>query len=112
MGLGAGGRMKQRFIRTLGMDTWDPNNRASVFVHLVNSELYRELTGVSPASASLRAELFRSWPAVVDLYDEALADVMAPESLTGIKLFQFGSGKEGYRARGCVSSLMTIRLRD
>ena len=87
MGLGAGGRMKQKiYPDPFGLATWDETNYASAFVHLVNSEHYRELTGHEPPPTPISAQTYSAhglpW---FDLYDESLADVTAPESLTGIK---------------------------
>lgn len=87
MGLGAGGRMKQKvYPDPFGIATWDANNHASVVVRLVNSEQYRELTGREPPPTPISAQTYTAhglpW---FDLYDESLGDVTAPESLTGIK---------------------------
>jgi hypothetical protein len=87
MGLGAGGRMKQKiYPDPYGVATWDGNNQASAFVHLVNSDQYRELTGREPPPTPVSAQTYSEhglpW---FELYDEVLGDVTAPESLTGIK---------------------------
>jgi hypothetical protein len=87
MGLGAGGKMKQKiYPDPYGIDTWDVNNYGYVFVHIVNSEQYRDLTGLepppTPVSAKTYTELGLPW---FDLYDEAKGDTSAPEKLTKIK---------------------------
>jgi hypothetical protein len=46
MGLAAGGTMEQKiYPDPYGITTWDLPTRNRVFVHIVNSELWREITG-------------------------------------------------------------------
>ena len=64
--------MKQKiYPDRYGIDTWDRENRGSVFVHIVDSESYRELTGQdappSPVSAKTYTEYGLPW---FELYDE------------------------------------------
>jgi len=87
LGLGAGGKMKQKiYPDPHGVDTWDTNNYGSVFVHLVNSEQYRDLTGLEPPPTPISAQTYTEnglpW---FDLYDEALGDLAVPEGLTQIE---------------------------
>jgi hypothetical protein len=87
MGLGAGGQMRQKiYPDPYGLDTWDPENSGTVFVHIVNSEQYEALTGhpppPSPISAATYTEQGFPW---FDLYDEEKGDVAAPRRLAGIK---------------------------
>jgi hypothetical protein len=49
MAVGAGGRMKQPIYRdTYGIDAWDQTVACRCFVHLANSEQWREITGQPP----------------------------------------------------------------
>src|SRR5262249_42022478 len=49
MGLGAGGTMVQKiYPDPHGLATWDETNYGRVFVHIVNSRLWREITGEDP----------------------------------------------------------------
>jgi hypothetical protein len=87
MGLGAGGRMRQKiYPDPYGLDTWDPENSGSAFVHIVNSEQYEALTGEppppSPISAATYTENGFPW---FDLYDEEKGDVAAPSRLAGVE---------------------------
>jgi hypothetical protein len=87
MGLGAGGRMKQKiYPDPLGVDAWDEGERGHLFVHMVNSEQYEELTGEAPPPTPIDARTYTEhglpW---FDLYDEAAADLPAPDSLAGVK---------------------------
>ncbi len=97
MGLAAGGRMKQEiYPDPHGIETWDPDNYGRVFVHIVNSELYREITGREPPPTPISAQTYTEhgypW---FDLYDEERGDLPTPEELAKIK-----SVKEMDQARG------------
>ena len=72
MGLGAGGYMTQKiYPDPHGIETWDPTETARVFVHIVNSELWREITGEAAPSTPVTAKEYAKhgfpW---FDLYDE------------------------------------------
>jgi hypothetical protein len=87
MGLAAGGRMRQQiYPDAYGTDTWDAKRRASVCVHIVNSEMYRAITGEpapsSPISARTYTQYGLPW---FDLYDEHLGDVEAPGELAAVQ---------------------------
>ena len=97
MGLGAGGRMHQEIYPDAhGIDTWDETNTGRVFVHIVNSMMYREITGeeppATPVSARLYAQYGLPW---FGLYDEGKGDVKVSEVLAGVK-----SVKEMDEAKG------------
>jgi hypothetical protein len=87
MGLSAGGLMKQ-IVETdyRGVDHWDINNRQRVFVHIVNSEAYKSITGNDPPETCISAETYTScgypW---YDLYEEHKQDVKTSDVLAGIK---------------------------
>jgi hypothetical protein len=87
MGLGAGGEMKQKiYPDPHGIDTWDQDNCGRVFVWIVNSEQYREITGLAPPPTPVDAAAYTQhglpW---FELYDEDRADLAAPESLARAK---------------------------
>jgi hypothetical protein len=87
MGLGAGGKMRQKiYPDPHGVDTWDAGNVGSLFVHIVNSEAYRELTGEDPPGTPVSARTYTEhglpW---FDLYDEKLGDIAAAERLKGVR---------------------------
>jgi len=87
MGLAAGGRMRQKvYPDPHGVDTWDPDHTARVFVHLVNSELWRELTGEKPPRTPVTAkEYARHGLPWFDLYDEHLGTVAPQDALAKVK---------------------------
>jgi hypothetical protein len=56
MGLGAGGRLQQKIYRDpYGIDTWDPDNRVRVDVHMLNSHQFRAVTGEPPPPSPVDA---------------------------------------------------------
>ena len=87
MGLAAGGRMKQKIYRDPhGLKTWDQDNTSRVFVHIVNSELFREITGDAPPPSPVTArEYAASGLPWFDLYDENASAVKATKILKGVK---------------------------
>lgn len=72
MGLAAGGRMKQKiYPDPHGPDTWDTKRTGRVFVHIVSSEQWREITGeAAPASPVTAKEYARYGMPWFELYDE------------------------------------------
>ncbi|MGA9118697.1 MAG: hypothetical protein WB699_04980, partial [Bacteroidota bacterium] len=49
MGLSAGGKMRQKISPDrYGIESWDSNNFGRVYVHIVNSVVFREITGLQP----------------------------------------------------------------
>lgn len=87
MGLGAGGRMKQKvYADPHNIDTWDPDNSGRVFIHIVNSMMYRDITGEepppTPISARSYVQMGLPW---FDVYDEAMSYIQAPQVLGALK---------------------------
>lgn len=87
MGLGAGGRMRQKvYPDPYGIDTWDQEDSGSVSIHILNSEQYRQVTGHEPHPTPVDTTTYIQhglpW---FDLYDESEGDVPASEQLAGIK---------------------------
>jgi len=84
MGLGAGGKMKQKvYPDPHGIETWDEDNTTRCYVHLVNSDLWREITGEAPPSTPVTAKAYSAhglpW---FDLYDEQ-APTLDPSGALG-----------------------------
>jgi hypothetical protein len=83
MGLGAGGRMEQKiYPDPHGIDTWNHDDTARVFVHIVNTELWREITGERPPETPVTAREYRRhglpW---FELYDEHLPALSGSKKL-------------------------------
>ncbi|MEW6208381.1 MAG: hypothetical protein AB1631_08435 [Acidobacteriota bacterium] len=87
MGLSAGGRMKQKiYSDPHGLDTWDENNYGRVYVHIVNSLAYREITRLEPPATPVTAKTYSEYGLPwFDLYDEKMGDIKAPDALRQIK---------------------------
>jgi hypothetical protein len=87
MGLAAGGRMKQKiYPDSYGIDTWDEENSARVFVHLVNAPMWTAITGLPmpPTPVSVQAYANAGYP-WFDLYDEEKGDLAPSSVLEGVK---------------------------
>ncbi len=87
MGLGAGGRMKQKIYPDAhGIDTWNTAERSRVYVHIVNSELWREITGEAPPTTPVTAREYEKhglpW---FDLYDEAAGTLPGTDTLKDVQ---------------------------
>jgi hypothetical protein len=98
MGLGAGGRMKQQvYPDPHGVETWDTSNTGRVYVHLVNSTLYRTITGREPPPTPVDARAYSNagypW---FDLYDEHLGDVPGSDILKGVKSIKDKDADHGF----------------
>ena len=98
MGIAAGGRMEQAiYPDPHGADTWDNTRTARVYVHIVNSVLYEQITGrkapETPVTARTYAEHGLPW---FDLYDEHLGDVARSDTLAGVKSVKEVDTDKGY----------------
>lgn len=87
MGLAAGGRMKQKIYRdNYGLETWDRNHTSRLFVHLVNSQKWREITGEeAPHSPVTAKEYERSGMPWYDIYDEGASALSGAAALAQVK---------------------------
>jgi hypothetical protein len=98
MGLGAGGAIDQKiYPDPHGIDTWDRTNNGRVFVHIVNSMMWREITGEEPPSTPVTPRSYTDaglpW---LELYDEALADVPASPELSNLKSVAKKDAEHGF----------------
>ena len=87
MGLGAGGKMRQKiYPDNYGIETWDESNFGRVYVHIVNSMMYREITGKEPPTTPVTARTYTEsgfpW---FDLYDEEKQTAKASGILSKVK---------------------------
>ena len=98
MGLGAGGRMRQKiYPDEHGVDTWDQENTGRVYVHIVNSTGFREITGQEPPSTPVTARSYTQcglpW---FELYDEGKGDLDPSKPLVGIKSIKEMDKEKGF----------------
>ena len=98
MGLAAGGRMKQKiYPDAYGFDSWDQENNGRVYVHIVNSQMFREITGMEPPSTPVSAKEYAQWGMPwFDLYDEGKGDIVPPDELAGIKSIHAKDKEKGF----------------
>lgn len=87
MGLAAGGRMHQDiYPDEHGADTWDAPNRGRVYVHIVNSDAFRDITGMAPPPSPVSAHTYTQYGLPwFDLYDEGRGDLAPSPTLAGVK---------------------------
>ncbi len=98
MGLAAGGKMKQEiYPDPHGIDTWDPDNYGRVYVHIVNSMDFREITGLEPPPTPVSARTYTEhgypW---FDLYDEGKGDLKASKKLKKVKSVKEMDQQKGF----------------
>lgn len=87
MGLAAGGSMEQKvYPDPHGIESWDLDHTARVYVHIVNSELWREITGERPPETPVTVKEYRKhglpW---FELYDEHLPALAGSSALKQVK---------------------------
>lgn len=87
MGMGAGGQITQKiYPDPHGVDAWDDQVVGKAVVHIVNSSVYREMTGADPPPTPVDASTYTAhglpW---FELYEEHQADVPAPGALSSAK---------------------------
>lgn len=83
MGIAAGGSMVQKiYPDPHGIQTWNQDNSERVFVHIVNSALWHEITGEKAPSSPVTAKSYaRAGLPWFDLYDEGAAALEGTHAL-------------------------------
>ena len=101
MGLAAGGKMKQKiYPDPYGLATWDENDFGRVYVHIVNSMMYREITGKEPPPTPVTAKTYSQYDFPwFDLYDDKMGDISAPEDLKKVKTVKEMDQEKGFTAQ-------------
>lgn len=87
MGLAAGGRMCQSiYPDPHSLEIWDPKNTSRSFVHIVNSDLWREITGeAAPPTPVTAREYERAGLPWFELYDEHRGTLKGSAALRRVK---------------------------
>lgn len=98
MGIAAGGKMKQEiYPDPHGIDTWDQENFGRVYVHIVNSLTYREITDREPPPTPVTAKTYAQYGLPwFDLYQEGLGDISPPEVLKKVKSIKEIDAEKGF----------------
>jgi hypothetical protein len=99
MGIAPGGRMEQSiYPDPHGPDTWDNRKTGRVYVHIVNSMLYEQITRLAPPATPITARMYAEhgypW---FDLYDEQLGDVDPSQALAGVKSIKEMDAAKGFK---------------
>jgi hypothetical protein len=87
MGLAPGGRMKQEIYQDpFDLDDWDSEHASRCFVHIANSEIWREITGHNPPTKPPSAREYTNaglpW---FDYYDEKSTPLTGSPILSGLE---------------------------
>ncbi len=87
MGIAAGGEINQKIYRDIyGVKTWDEKSFGRIYVHIINSKMFHEITSLepppTPVTARTYAELGLPW---FELYDENKEDIASLPVITKIK---------------------------
>ncbi len=87
MGIASGGTMKQKiYSDPYGYYEWDQSKVGRCFVHLVNSEMFTEITGLPAPNTPINAKLYTSYNYPwFDIYDEHKSHVSQSSILSQIK---------------------------
>ncbi len=82
MGIAAGGSIKQQIQKdSYGVDSWSPEKKRSLTIHLVNSLDYKAITGMEPPASPITAAAYqRAKIPWYDHYDET-SPVVKPPSI-------------------------------
>ncbi len=98
MGIAAGGRMRQLiYPDPHGVGTWDEENTGRVYVHIVDSLTYRDITGQAPPPSPVSARTFsESGLPWFELFDEEKGVVAPSKTLAGVKSVQGKDAEHGF----------------
>lgn len=98
MGLGQGGEMEQKiYPDPHGIETWDQEASGRLFIHIVNSQMYEQITGEKPPPSPITAQEYThmGWP-WFKLWDEEMKDVAPSKVLSGVKTVGQMDKKHGF----------------
>jgi hypothetical protein len=96
MGLAPGGRMRQEIYEDpFGLEDWDLTRTSRCFVHLVNSAMWKAMTGeLPPTTPPSAADYSRAGLPWFDYYDESAKPADGSAVLRGLKsVFRLGEEK-------------------
>lgn len=97
MGLAAGGQMSQKvYPDTHGLAVWDQSEYGELFIYIVNSLQYQQITGEPPPPTPVSAQTYTQYGFPwFSLYDEELGDLAASQTLAEVQsLGKIAPGEE------------------
>ena len=120
MGLGAGGEMKQKiYPDPYGIEVWDQNNYGKIFIHVINSLQFIEITGIDPPPTPIDGKCYTQYGLPwFDLYDETKGDVPPSERLATVKPISARDAERGEAVQGdqsfdvSESQIEKLRIND
>jgi len=101
VGLAAGGEMKQKiYPDPHGLDTWDQDKTGRLYVHMINAEMYQQITGkMPPALPQSAQDYLKANGAWFDLADGQMGDVTASKELAGVKTVAGKDKEHGFEGQ-------------
>ena len=101
MGLAKGGTMTQKiYPDTHGIDTWFQGASGRIFIHIVNSELYEQITGEKPPRSPITAQHYTAqgypW---FKLWDDEMGDVSKSTTLGSVKTVGGMDAQHGFKGQ-------------
>lgn len=99
MGLAAGGKMKQKiYDDPYGFDVWDQSNTERVFIHIVNSDMWKEITGEAPPDSPVSAHTYTQYGYPwFEIYDEHKSAVQGSGTLSNVKPVSEKDAEHGFK---------------
>ena len=87
LGLAAGGQITQKiYPDRYGLDTWETSSYGEVFIYIVNTARYMQITGELPPPSPIDAQTYsRHGFPWFDWYDADRSDLPASQKLAGVK---------------------------
>jgi hypothetical protein len=97
MGLGAGGRLRQRvYPDRYGVGTWEPDPHCSAVVHIVDVARYGAITGFAPPATPVSARTYTEYGLPwFDLYEEDANDIATSTTLASVRSVAEMEGRSG-----------------
>jgi hypothetical protein len=98
IGMAAGGSMKQKiYPDPFGVAVWDQAKSGRLYVHIINAEMYQEITGVYPPELPATAQEYEGpW---FDINDGHAGDVPASETLAGVSTVAEKDEEHGFEGQ-------------
>lgn len=98
MGIAAGGSITQKiYPDDYGMETWDNENTERIFVHIVNSAMYSQITGLPMPTSPITAQTYQQYGIPwFDLYDDRMGDVDTSNILANVQTVSELDKKHGF----------------
>jgi hypothetical protein len=97
MGLAQGGRMEQKIYEDPhGIDTWDQSNAERIFIHLVDANLWKEITGEECPPCPISAADYKgAWYT----YDNKTSAVKGSGTLANVKPVSQKNKEHGFEGQ-------------